>query len=116
MPLTRDAIRAAKPGPKTQKLYDGGGLYLLVTPGGAKGWRFRYRYGGRELLLSFGPHPEVSLASARRQREAARRLLRAGIDPRAMRDRVRAAGVSDAEIQEATKVLATRAKRTRAVT
>jgi hypothetical protein len=32
----------------------------------------KYRHGGREGLLSFGPYPEVTLAKAREKRDAAR--------------------------------------------
>ncbi len=54
----------APPG-KTQKLSDGGGLFLLCTDK-AKGWRFRYRNAaGKDALLSLGVFPAVSLAQAR---------------------------------------------------
>jgi len=79
------AIRAAKPGTKPYKLYDSGGLYQLVMPNGSKGWRFKYRLGGREKLLSFGSYPDTSLKDAREQRDAARRQLRQGIDPSSLR-------------------------------
>jgi hypothetical protein len=36
MPLTATAVKNAKPGPKTVKMFDGGGLYLEVTPKGGK--------------------------------------------------------------------------------
>jgi hypothetical protein len=50
------------------KLFDGGGLYLLIRPTGHRGWRFKYRMNGHEKLISFGPYPTVSLAKARAQR------------------------------------------------
>jgi hypothetical protein len=59
--LTESAIRAAKPAERAQKLFDGGGLYLFVTPDGARLWRLKYRYAGREKLLALGPYPEVLL-------------------------------------------------------
>ncbi|WP_338333937.1 Arm DNA-binding domain-containing protein, partial [Xanthomonas citri] len=40
MPLTDTAIRKAKPVATVQKLRDGGGLYLLLRPDGAKWWRW----------------------------------------------------------------------------
>lgn len=79
--LTDAAPRNAKPGGKDKKLSDGGGLYLLVTPTGGKWWRFKYRFGGKEKLLSFGTYPEVSLKKAREKREEARKQVAAGIDP-----------------------------------
>lgn len=81
MPLTDTTIRKTKPGASTVKLSDGGGLQLHVHPNGSKYWRLAYRYGGKQKKLSFGVYPEVSLAEARRRREAARALLREGRDP-----------------------------------
>ena len=81
MPLTDTAIRKARPGATTIKLSDGGGLQLHVHPNGSKYWRLAYRYGGKQKKLSFGVYPEVSLAEARKRREAARALLREGRDP-----------------------------------
>lgn len=75
--LTQTAIKNARSG----KHADGGGLTLLVKPGGAKLWRFRYRYAGKENMLAFGQFPEVSLAEARNRRDEARAKLRSGIDP-----------------------------------
>lgn len=76
-------VKARKAGAtnKAYKLFDGGGLFLYVTPKGAKLWRMKYRYRGKEKLLSFGPYPEVSLAEARQKRDEARSMLRAGQDP-----------------------------------
>jgi integrase len=75
------AIRTAKPRTKPYKLSDGGGLYLLVNPNGARWWRFKYRYAGKEKLLSFGVYPDVVLKIARERRDEARRLVAGGIDP-----------------------------------
>ena len=44
---------------KDYKLADGEGLYLLVHPNGSKLWRFKYRFDGKEKLLSFGAYPDV---------------------------------------------------------
>lgn len=81
MPLTDTAIRSAKPQAKPFKLFDGGGLYLLVSPAGGKWWRWKYRFGGKAKGLSFGVYPDVTLKSARDKRDAGRRQLAAGIDP-----------------------------------
>jgi hypothetical protein len=43
MPLTDIAIRNTKPDSKAQKLFDGGGLFLLVTPAGQRYWRLKFR-------------------------------------------------------------------------
>lgn len=81
-PLTVARCNALKPGPKTARIFDGGGLYLEVKPNGSKYWRMKYRYNGKELLASFGVFPEVSLAEARAAREEVRRKLRHDEDPR----------------------------------
>ena len=54
MRLSDTAIRKAKPKEKPFKLSDGGGLYLLVQPSGRKWWRYKYRFGGKEKLLTLG--------------------------------------------------------------
>jgi integrase len=81
MPLTDTALRSAKPQARAFKLFDGGGLYLEVSPAGGKWWRWKYRYGGKEKRLSLGVYPDVSLKSARAKRDTARQQLAAGIDP-----------------------------------
>src|SRR5262245_30176158 len=83
--LTTARCKSSKPGVKQYKLFDEKGLFLLVMPTGAKGWRFKYGFGGREKLLSLGPFPEVSLADARDARDTARAQLRKGVDPSADR-------------------------------
>ena len=40
MALTDTRIRNAKPKPKPYKLSDGGGMYLLIMPSGARYWRW----------------------------------------------------------------------------
>lgn len=83
--LTAVAIRNAAPAAKPQKLFDGGGLFLLVQPNGSRYWRLKYRFAGKERLLSFGVFPEVTLAEARQRRDAARMAVREGRDPSAER-------------------------------
>jgi len=85
MALTDLKIRSLKPGPKPRKVADERGLYLLVTPAGGRLWRFKYRFDGREKLLSMGSYPDVGLALARERRDDARRQLAKGIDPGAVR-------------------------------
>jgi len=75
MALTDTALRNAKPKEKAYKLYDEAGLFIQVTPAGGKWWRFKYRFDGKEKLLSFGTYPEVTLAEARGNRDDARKLL-----------------------------------------
>ena len=81
MPLKDTQIRKTKPTGKTQRLFDGGGLYLEISPKGGKWWRLKYRFGGKEKRLSLGVYPEISLKDARERREEARKLLANDIDP-----------------------------------
>lgn len=92
MALSDTAIRKAPLPDKPRKLTDGGGLYLLLNPNGSKWWRFKYRYGGKEKLLSLGTYPDTGLADAREKRDAARKQLAAGVDPGAHRKAEKAAG------------------------
>ncbi|OIO05405.1 MAG: hypothetical protein AUJ49_01395 [Desulfovibrionaceae bacterium CG1_02_65_16] len=62
--LTDVAIRNAKPGPKPCRMFDGGDLYLEISPAGGKLWRLKYRFGGKEKRLSLGAYPEVPLSQA----------------------------------------------------
>ncbi len=55
-PLTAAKIRTVKTTEKPQKLFDGGGLFLLVTPSGGKLWRFKYRFEEKKRYL-FLAHP-----------------------------------------------------------
>jgi integrase len=81
LPLTDTQVKNAKTQNRPIKLFDGGGLFLLVTPKGSKGWRFKYNFAGKEKLISFGPYPDTTLDGARTKREAARTLLKNGRDP-----------------------------------
>lgn len=85
MSLTDTLIRQTKPQQKPIKLFDGRGLFLLVSPTGSRCWRLKYRVEGREKLLSLGIYPDVPLRLARERREEARQLIARGIDPSAKR-------------------------------
>jgi integrase len=97
-----------KPGKKDagKKHFDSQGLYLLVKQSGVETkryWRLKYYFGGRELLLSLGMYPPVSLAEARRLRDEARAQIRRGVDPSAAK---RAAGASETFLTVAEDFLA----------
>ena len=81
MPLNNLQIKNSQARDKPYKLFDGGGLYIEIRPTGAKYWRLKYRLNGKERKLSIGTHPTITLKEARQAREAAKRLIRDGIDP-----------------------------------
>lgn len=104
--LTVTAIKNAKPG----RHGDGGGLYLLVKPTGAKSWLLRVQADGRRRDVGLGaadvmprvlgevrPIDEVpllhrrvlSLSDAREKARQLRELAKAGRDPIVERDRDR---------------------------
>jgi transposase-like protein len=76
-PVDTKALRCAR------KVFDGRGLYLLVTPSGSRYWRWNYRFEGKHKTLALGVHPDVSLDKARARHQSARTLLADGIDPSA---------------------------------
>lgn len=75
-------IKAVKPGDPRKRLNDGDGLFLLLfVKGRAHGWRFAYSLHGKRNNLSLGVYPDVGLAQARKNADAARTLVAAGVDP-----------------------------------
>lgn len=87
MALSEISFRNKKSGTRDCKLFDGDGLFMLVTAKGGKYWRFKYRFDGKEKLLALGTYPERSLVDARQDRDTARKQVAAGIDPGEARKR-----------------------------
>lgn len=85
MKLTVTKPKQAKPQAKPFQVADGDGLSILVQPSGGKLWRFRYRWHGRQQMISLGSYPEISLAQARSLRSAAREQIANGVNPSAAR-------------------------------
>jgi len=100
MPLSEVKVRNAKPQGSAFKLFDGGGLFLFVTPSGGKLWHFKYRFDNKEKKLAFGTYPEISLTDARQRRDEARRQVAHGIDPGAVRKAQKQAETSETETFE----------------
>ena len=90
MPLSATAVQSAKAKAKSYKLSDSGGLYLEISPKGGKWWRYKYRFDGKEKRISLGTYPDVSLAKARENHSAARKLLADGINPSEDRQNIKA--------------------------
>src|SRR5271163_1867532 len=76
--LTALAVSRAK-----QRGYyaDGGGLYLQVSPGGAKSWVFRFKKDGRLREMGLGPAHTIALAEAREHATECRKQRLRDIDP-----------------------------------
>lgn len=93
--LTDSAIRNLKPSKKAQRVFDGSGLYLEVSPSGGKWWRFKYRFMGKEKRISVGVYPDVGLRKARELRDEYRRLVAADVDPSENRKAVKATSLEN---------------------
>lgn len=98
MALTELEVKNAKPKATAYKLTDGDGMFLLVASSGGKHWRLKYRFLGKEKLLSMGSYPEVSLQQARERRFEARKLVANGIDPSEEKQKARQDALDDAAI------------------
>lgn len=95
-PLRDTKIAQAKPAASDYKMFDGGGLFLLVKTTGVKSWRLKYRKpDGREGLASLGAYPAVSLAQARELRADYVSKLASGVDPIAEKAKTKAAAVAN---------------------
>ena len=85
MTLNDRQIRNAKPQEKPYKLADGGGLYLHVTPKGTKSFQLKFRFDGKEQVLTIGKYPHISLSEARAMAETAKTQIAQGINPAAQK-------------------------------
>ncbi len=124
-PLTDTEIKKAKPKAKDYKLFDGHGLYLLVTKAGGKLWRLKYRIHEKEKLIALGAYPNVPLANktaldeqgnpilddngnaitikgARRLRDEMKMLIASGIDPSDQRAKTKKQNELEAQKREHT--------------
>lgn len=89
--------KAKTPPAKPEKLTDGAGLYLHRMPSGVSTWRLKYRIAGRADEVTIGRFPEVSLAEARADAKAIRRLIAAGTDPKTWAATIRAREAAEAQ-------------------
>lgn len=81
MPLTSLEIQRSSPRPNDYWMSDEKGLRLLVKPNGARYWRLKYRFQGKQKTLALGVYPEVGLKEARLARDKARIQIAEGVDP-----------------------------------
>ena len=80
--LTDHAVDAAEPWARPRRIADGGGLYLLVSPSGAKSWILRVVIKGQRCDLGLGGTTYIDLVDARANARRLRRIARTGGDPR----------------------------------
>lgn len=92
-PLSEAEIKGKKATSKQLTLFDGQGLFLLVKPTGAKGWRFKFTFNGKSHMMSFGSYPAITLKQARKLREQAHEQLANGINPAAARQQEKQAEI-----------------------
>lgn len=88
MRLTEQEIKKLTFTGKAVKVFDGGGLYLLVNHKG-RYWRYKYRFYGREKCLALGVYPNISLKMAREAHREARCLLDKGKCPATEKQRLK---------------------------
>jgi hypothetical protein len=63
-----------KPEQKARKIYDERGLFLFVPPMGARLWRMKYKFGGREKLLALGELATHLFKASRERRGSSREI------------------------------------------
>ena len=76
----KQAIKKTNSMANTIKISDGGGMYLQIQPNGSKYWRMNCRINGKQITLSFGLWPNVSLAEARMKQEESKAKIGKGIN------------------------------------
>jgi integrase len=79
--ITEAYLRSLKATGKPQKISDGGGLYMHISPPGGMSWRYNFRYHGAQKTLTLGKYPEMGLREARDAHLDARTMLQNGVDP-----------------------------------
>lgn len=105
--LTDKSLRALKPTDTEQTIGDGGGLWVRVLPqakGGTINFYYRFEFHGKERRYNCGSYPETSLAQARENRNAARTLVKQGLDPavKEQQDRMARTAAQTVESMEKT--------------
>ncbi|MBL0691855.1 MAG: DUF4102 domain-containing protein [SAR324 cluster bacterium] len=58
-------IRSLKPNPKTYEITIGQGLFIIISPKGAKTWGLSYRLNAKGENITLGRHPFYSLSEAK---------------------------------------------------
>ncbi len=80
-PLSDVELKRAKSKDKQYKLYDGGGLFLIVRPNGKKVFKVRYKVNGKDTEKTLGEYPMLTLGEARKKVLELKKLLSDGVNP-----------------------------------
>ena len=88
MSLTDLAVKKLKAKEKRYLIADERGLYIEVYPNGTKTWRFRSAKGGKQIRISLGPYPEITLSEARNICEEMRRKMVHGEELKEKKDMI----------------------------
>ena len=80
-PLSDKEFKESKAKSKTTRLYDGGGLFIEAPANSRKRWRLKYRFEGKDKLISLGTYPTVTLKNARDIRDEMKTMILNGVDP-----------------------------------
>lgn len=83
VPLSDSACKKARYSAEgSNKIFDGGGLYLELRESGLKKWRLSFKQPtGKKSTITLGDYPELSLAEARLKREELRKQVAEGLNP-----------------------------------
>ena len=81
MPLTAMQVEKAKPGPKTRRLLDERGLYLVIRTTGSRSWVQRITIDGVRTDIGLGGYPDVRLPRARKRSAEIREAVADGRNP-----------------------------------
>ncbi len=85
--LSEAEVRNSKPRDKFYKLYDEGGLRLLIRSTGTKVWQYPYKLHGKSNIYTIGQYDPggrksyVGMAEARQKRDEIKELINQGVDP-----------------------------------
>ncbi len=79
--FTDTMIKKLKPNALEYRKSEGNGFTIRIMPSGFKSWLYLYTIDGKRRCMNLGQYPEVTLETARDKFEAARKLVKNGVDP-----------------------------------
>jgi integrase len=100
MALTDTQIKALKPRASRYLVSDGRGLSLDILPSAVTTWTYRYRRDGKQLKVTLGRYPDLSLKAARAQRDDLAAQVAQGKSPAEEKKRARGGNPSNPTVRE----------------